>query len=81
MFLALVLPQALRQILRERLFCDVIDKDDIWLKFTNAKLVALDDLDDDSSSEDRHKVIDAAVERFCEINAMISIGNEEEVGE
>lgn len=81
MFLALVLPQALRQILRERLFCDVIDKDDIWLKFTNAKLVAIDDLDDDSSSEDRHKVIEEAIKRFCEINAMISIGNEEEVGE
>ena len=81
MFNALVLPQALRQILRERLFCDVIDKDDIWLKFTHANLATLDDLDDDSSAEARHTVLEKAVEKFCEINAMISVGNEEEAGE
>ena len=81
MFISLVLPQALRQILRERLFADTLDKDDLWLRFTNDKLVKLDDVDDDASGDDRIKVIDAAVKRFCEINSMIAIGDEVEVDE
>lgn len=81
LFTSLVLPQALRQILRERLFANPIDKDDLWLRFTHASLVKLDDLDDDTSDDDRIKVIDAAVKRFCEINSMIAIGDEVEVDE
>ena len=81
LFTTLVLPAALRQILHARIFTDVIDKDDLWLKFVHRHLVLLDDLDDDTSTADREVIIDTAVEKFCEINSMITVDGDEEVSE
>lgn len=73
-FCALVLPEAYRQILRARLFgSGMIDKDDIWLKFT-AQLVSLNDLTDESTDAEKDVVIDLAVKTFCERHQMIAAG-------
>lgn len=80
LFKALVLPEAYRQILRARLLGEVIDKDDLWLKFT-AKLVVLDDISEESSQIDRQVVIEKAVQAFCEKNSMVETGDEAEDAE
>ena len=80
-FCALVLPEAYRQILRARLFgSGMIDKDDIWLKFT-AQLVSLNDLTDESTDAEKDVVIDLAVKTFCERHQMISLSRDAEGGD